>query len=360
MYFWKAAVVVPLLQGLTKVQIAPHSQFAVKMDFPAGLLVPCSVRVRARITSAFRIPSAPHLWLELNREILNVAQATPRISLNPSSQICGTSGRAKREVILARTLSPSPLRRFSGPLGMVHRRPQQIVGEKCGLFPLPGGRPRSWRNLVGFVLLAACVWSAALAWGQEAREIGWEDLAGTLEFEDPFATLSRGQLLDLGVVARYRAHKARGEQVSDGAGKEMEEAAARLQGVDIDGLLARRSEIAELRRRRAAATNPELDGQLVRMPGYALPLDFAGRKVTEFLLVPWVGACIHTPPPPPNQILYVTVENPIEVESRFEPVWVEGVLKTGALARNLFLVDGSADIGVGYSISGAKVEEYSR
>ncbi len=63
------------------------------------------LRVRAEITSAFRIPSAPHLRLELNREILNVARATPRILLNPSNQICGTSGRAKREVIFARTLT---------------------------------------------------------------------------------------------------------------------------------------------------------------------------------------------------------------------------------------------------------------
>ncbi len=78
------------------------------------------LRVRARIASVFRIPSAPHLRLELNRECsprsrrrrdasreavpANVARATPRILLNPSNQICGPYGRAKREVILARTL----------------------------------------------------------------------------------------------------------------------------------------------------------------------------------------------------------------------------------------------------------------
>jgi len=54
------------------------------------------------MTSCFRIPSAPHLRLFLNPEILNVARATPRISLNRKSQICGTSGRVNREVIFER------------------------------------------------------------------------------------------------------------------------------------------------------------------------------------------------------------------------------------------------------------------
>lgn len=53
------------------------------------------LRARAESTSAFRIPYAQHLWLGLNREILNVARATSAISLNPTTQICGTFGRGK-------------------------------------------------------------------------------------------------------------------------------------------------------------------------------------------------------------------------------------------------------------------------
>ena len=49
------------------------------------------------------------------------------------------------------------------------------------------------------------------------------------------------------------------------------------------------------------------------MPGYLLPLEFSGKLVSEFLLVPWVGACIHTPPPPPNQIVHVKTDKPIEL-----------------------------------------------
>ncbi len=69
---------------------------------------PISLRVRARITPAFRIPSAQRLRLGLNQKILNVGKATPPTFLNRPSQICSTSGRAKPEIILARTLNQKP------------------------------------------------------------------------------------------------------------------------------------------------------------------------------------------------------------------------------------------------------------
>ncbi len=216
----------------------------------------------------------------------------------------------------------------------------------------------SWRNTLPLIFLVTSSLNPALLWGQEPQVIDWQDLVGTFEFEDPFAALSRGQLVDLGIVARCREQQVSGERVSDAAKQEMEDAVTRLQGVDIDDLLARRFEIAELRRKRATAANTELKDQLIKMPGYALPLEFDGSEVVEFLLVPWVGACIHTPPPPPNQIIYVTVEAPFRVESQFEPVWVQGVLEIGALSKNLYLIDGSSDVNVGYSISSARVEEY--
>ena len=62
------------------------------------------LRARARTTSRFRIPPAPHLRLALNREKLNVGRATPRFSLNRASQIYGTVGPEFQEVILARAL----------------------------------------------------------------------------------------------------------------------------------------------------------------------------------------------------------------------------------------------------------------
>ncbi|MBU2582930.1 MAG: DUF3299 domain-containing protein [Alphaproteobacteria bacterium] len=70
----------------------------------------------------------------------------------------------------------------------------------------------------------------------------------------------------------------------------------------------------------------ELDGQRVRIGGYVVPLDFKATKITEFLLVPFVGACIHVPPPPPNQIVYVKSEDGFAVKGEFDPVYVTGTL----------------------------------
>ncbi len=70
-----------------------------------------------------------------------------------------------------------------------------------------------------------------------------------------------------------------------------------------------------------------LIGQTIRMPGYILPLDYEARdELTEFLLVPYFGACVHTPPPPPNQIVYVTTGEPVDIAEVWAPVWVTGVL----------------------------------
>src|SRR6187549_1707175 len=57
-----------------------------------------------------------------------------------------------------------------------------------------------------------------------------------------------------------------------------------------------------------------LDGKSVRIPGYMVPLEDDSEIVSEFLLVPYVGACIHTPPPPPNQIVQVKMNSKKKVK----------------------------------------------
>lgn len=79
----------------------------------------------------------------------------------------------------------------------------------------------------------------------------------------------------------------------------------------------------------------ELNGALIRIGGYVVPLDFDATKVKEFLLVPFVGACIHVPPPPANQIIYVKTERPFEVKGSFDPVWVTGKLNVATTFTGL-------------------------
>ncbi|MBZ2161046.1 DUF3299 domain-containing protein [Alteromonas stellipolaris] len=65
----------------------------------------------------------------------------------------------------------------------------------------------------------------------------------------------------------------------------------------------------------------------IRIPGFIVPLESSESKmVTEFFIVPYFGACIHMPPPPPNQIIYVSVEEGVELERLYDPFWFEGTL----------------------------------
>lgn len=78
-----------------------------------------------------------------------------------------------------------------------------------------------------------------------------------------------------------------------------------------------------------APIEPALNGVRIRLPGFAIPLEKAGNKVSEFLLVPYFGACIHTPPPPSNQIIHVTASKPITGMRTMDTVWVSGVMHAG-------------------------------
>jgi hypothetical protein len=72
----------------------------------------------------------------------------------------------------------------------------------------------------------------------------------------------------------------------------------------------------------------QLQGKRVSIPGFMVPLEDDADMVTEFLLVPYAGACIHVPPPPPNQIVYVKMNQNGKVKMSFtDPIIVTGLLK---------------------------------
>ena len=101
-----------------------------------------------------------------------------------------------------------------------------------------------------------------------------------------------------------------------------------------------------------------MDGQMVRMPGYVLPLEFEGESIEEFLLVPYVGACIHVPTPPRNQMVFVRLNQSYAIEDQYEPVWITGRMKTRAVDVSLSVFDGKIDVGAGYVLDGLRVEPY--
>lgn len=79
---------------------------------------------------------------------------------------------------------------------------------------------------------------------------------------------------------------------------------------------------------------PEFNGRDIRIPGFIVPLEFDDHQtITTFFFVPFFGACIHMPPPPPNQIIYAEYEPGIRLDALYDPFWISGTVFT-ALVEN--------------------------
>lgn len=113
-------------------------------------------------------------------------------------------------------------------------------------------------------------------------------------------------------------------------------------------------EMSTLRSEQPASSGVRTDynGEIVRIPGYIVPLDTSGAAVTAFILVPYVGACIHVPPPPSNQLVFVTTGTPYESSGLFEAVNVTGMF--GTASTNTQLAD------IGYALSADNIEPFRR
>ena len=100
-----------------------------------------------------------------------------------------------------------------------------------------------------------------------------------------------------------------------------------------------------------APTNDALDNAAVKLPGYVVPLEESKGELREFLLVPYFGACIHTPPPPANQIVHVVAAPPAKGFRAMDTVWVSGTLKTSRRGSSM----GTS----GYRLDASVVERYA-
>ena len=92
------------------------------------------------------------------------------------------------------------------------------------------------------------------------------------------------------------------------------------------------------------------NGQIVRLSGFIVPIDYKGTGVTAFILVPYVGACVHVPPPPANQLVFVTTGTPYESAGMFEAVTVTGMFGSASTSTQL------AEIG--YALSADEIRSY--
>ncbi len=97
--------------------------------------------------------------------------------------------------------------------------------------------------------------------------------------------------------------------------------------------------------------NKALEGAEVRIPGFIVPLQLDDKgRVTEFFLVPYFGACIHVPPPPPNQMVYVVMKEGMQLDSMYSAYWITGKMTTRTKSTRL----GAA----AYTLAATAHEEY--
>ena len=101
----------------------------------------------------------------------------------------------------------------------------------------------------------------------------------------------------------------------------------------------------------ATKLNEALSGAYIRMPGYVVPLDLTSDGTSTFILVPYVGACVHVPPPPPNQLVFTTVEPRWQIEDLWNAGWGTGTMATQLQSTEL--------AETGYALTAEKIELFT-
>ena len=218
----------------------------------------------------------------------------------------------------------------------------------------------SARSLVAVALAVVTLMASEV----HARDlIKWTNLLPQAKaLKDPFSALTDDQRFDIETIMWARSLSDE-ERALDHNRQPLEDAAKYERafvkaGLDVDKLMqAQRVYEAEVARRQKLV-NTALNGTDVKIAGYLLPLEFSEKGEKDFLLVPYVGACVHVPPPPANQMVLVRLAKKMVVKDLFTPVWISGQMKTKQSSAALRLIDGSRDVTVGYHIDGAAAEIY--
>ncbi|MGI9424521.1 MAG: DUF3299 domain-containing protein [Hyphomicrobiaceae bacterium] len=218
------------------------------------------------------------------------------------------------------------------------------------------------RGLLAVSCAAILALTVQIASSEALLRIDWSDLVPRKQgLENPFVGLTDDQRYTLGNVARIRELKARGALADDPAtradGMKYERQLTQ-QGIDVDGLLAEYQVFKERVTSQRSQLQSSLNGKDAKIAGYLIPLQFDPEGATEFLLVPYVGACIHTPPPPRNQIVYLRSKKPFKITTLFQAVWAKGRLSTKPGSHELSFVDGQRDIETGYFLEAAELSRY--
>ena len=202
-------------------------------------------------------------------------------------------------------------------------------------------------GVLGFALVVC----APHAFAAPSDLLSWDALPdpAAQTYDDPFSELSPEQLRTLVSVVRLRERLATGRQAEredlDAAEKKLSEL-----GVDADALISQRWAAAERRRKAASAGNPKLNGETVTIGGFAIPGPAAEDGTKIVYLVPQPGLCSHMPPPDPNQMLRLRLEDDWYPQRIHEPVAVTGRLHLDPTENSFSVVDGPVRMNATWSM----------
>ena len=212
-------------------------------------------------------------------------------------------------------------------------------------------------------IVSACFLVSLPALSLAMQQIGWRDLTIPVDpQEDPYFALEFQQRKALEELLFLESLREDGEDLPENVGQRVAELHEELAegGLDSQALIEKEQAFKEKIIAQRSKVRTEWDGAEIRIPGYMLPLEFDGSQITEFLLVPYVGACIHTPPPPANQIIHVRSRVSFAANGLFTPVWVTGKLTVEKSQQSVGLSDGVSGFEVGYALQATEVIEYKQ
>ena len=216
------------------------------------------------------------------------------------------------------------------------------------------------------VVLALCLvvtGGASSSFAAQETAVEWKNLLPELPpLKDPTTVLTGDQQLDLETIIWARGISAEERQLEHNQPALQDAVKYEKQfkdaGIDLDKLLEKYQAWQREIARRQELVNEKLNSKSIKIAGYLLPIEFSEKGQTDFLLVPYVGACVHVPPPPPNQIVFVKLAEKMVVKDLYTPVWVKGVIKTQLSSQMLNLADGNRKIPIGYVMADAAFETY--
>ncbi|MEO0405987.1 MAG: DUF3299 domain-containing protein [Cyanobacteria bacterium P01_A01_bin.135] len=230
-----------------------------------------------------------------------------------------------------------------------------IKADRRAVFSVLAAAKR-WGRYLGLLAAGFCLVCGLATAASAQPALTWEDLQpAEAALENPYAHLSTEQTYDLASLERLRAWVAENQAAPDSVeAREIARLEERLraQNLDLEALLSQVDQAKAYWQHQSRSINSQWVDRTIQLEGYMLPLDltFAGQA-KEFLLVPFVGACIHVPPPPPNQILYIRPARSLELPGLFTKVIVEGELRSQPATYELFQVDGSRPVEVNYALT---------